>query len=147
MIHMDLFWIIFLSAIGVFLLFIIALYLMASYYFSRMFVRIKDDEAYEKSAYEFMCRNGQEHAVERIRQGRKFLDSLNPEEVHITSYDGLRLRGRYIKNGDSHRTAILIHGYNSFVDHDFSCAFELYYSFGLNLLLIDQRAHRQSEGK
>lgn len=129
------------------MLLLLALYLVASYFFGKMFVRIKDDETYERTAYEFMCRNGQEKAVERTRQGRKYLDSLNPVDVYITSYDGLRLRGRYVKNGDSHRTAILIHGYNSFVDNDFSCAFELYYSFGVNLLLIDHRAHRQSEGK
>ena len=84
---------------------------------------------------------------EAVRQGIAFADSQHKTEVTIKSFDGLTLVADYYKNGNSKNTIILFHGYRSAPKRDFSCAIEMYYKMGLNILIVDQRAHGRSGGK
>ena len=84
---------------------------------------------------------------ETIRKGMMYADSLPKTEISVKSYDGLTLVGDYYKNGNSKDTIILFHGYRSASKRDFSCAIEMYYNMGLNVLLVDQRSHGRSSGK
>lgn len=84
---------------------------------------------------------------DEIAKGREFIKSIPFEEWQIKSFDNLLLHGRFYKNGLSERTIILFHGFRSSGEHDFSCAFKMYYEQGFNILLPDQRAHGKSEGK
>lgn len=68
------------------------------------------------------------------------------EEVSITSGDGLRLVGYYLKaEQPSGKTAILAHGYSSKGTYMGSYA-KIYYDLGYNVLLPDSRGHGKSEG-
>ena len=82
-----------------------------------------------------------------MNAGRKWLAEQPQEEVWVTAYDGVRLFGRYIPHENARGTALLFHGWRSIGDIDFSCALEFYASLGLNLLLVDQRAHGRSRGR
>ena len=84
---------------------------------------------------------------DKIEAGIKYIRETPYEEWRIKSFDGLTLFGRYFKNGDSRKTIVLLHGYRSSGEHDFSCAFKMYFEHGFNILIPDQRAHGKSEGK
>lgn len=82
-----------------------------------------------------------------IRGGVKWLLDRDPEEVEITSFDGLRLRGLFLPAENARCTAILMHGYRSDYLWDFAGAYELLHENGCNLLVPWQRAHGKSEGR
>lgn len=69
------------------------------------------------------------------------------EEVYIKSFDGLRLFGRYYETAKGAPVQMLFHGYRSNAIRDFSGGLQFYLNLGFNVLLVDQRAHGQSEGK
>ncbi|MDD3334165.1 MAG: alpha/beta hydrolase [Eubacteriales bacterium] len=84
-------------------------------------------------------------AVEREIQ---WFRSMNPEPVEIVSRDGLRLRGRLLKAQGSDTAVLLMHGYRCPTgEKDFAPLLKFYYENHITLLVIDQRAHGESEGK
>ena len=68
------------------------------------------------------------------------------EEVHIISDDGLRLMGRYYHQKDGAPLDIMLHGYHGTSIRDFCGGFHIAWENGHNILLVDQRAHGDSEG-
>ena len=66
--------------------------------------------------------------------------------VKITSFDHLRLYGRYYHKADGAPLVILFHGYRSCALRDCSGGFVLAHRFGFNVLAVDQRAHGRSGG-
>ena len=79
-------------------------------------------------------------------EGRDFIRNKNPEKVYVTSDDGLTLAAEYVDHG-SDRTAIFFHGYHSDAGVNFPIQGKMFYEEGFNLILVDQRAHAESEGK
>ena len=69
------------------------------------------------------------------------------ENVYITSRDGLKLRARLYMQNENAPFAIAMHGYRSTPMLDFSGGGALALELGLNLLMPDQRACGESEGK
>ena len=69
------------------------------------------------------------------------------EKVEIRSYDGLRLVGRYYHQEDGAPVAIMMHGWRGCACGDFSGGYFLYKKLGFNILLIDERACGDSEGR
>lgn len=82
-----------------------------------------------------------------ISEGIRFLDSTPYTALHTTSFDGLKLSARFYAKDKAKGTIILFHGYRSSAKRDFSCAAEMYYNMGFNLLLVDQRGCGDSEGR
>ncbi len=70
------------------------------------------------------------------------------EDVYIESDDGLKLHGYYGLNTstDSHKYIVLLHGYTG-RGLDMAYFARHYYVQGWNYLVMDHRAHGQSEGK
>ena len=119
----------------------------SSYFFGANFKREKKKKSTE-AFFAKLERIGLGDYVEKIKKGRAYAESLPCENVYITSRDGLRLHARYYENNpESNRIIVLAHGYKSSGFSDFSCAFEMYREMGFNFLMIDQRAHGESEGK
>ena len=58
----------------------------------------------------------------------------------------MRLAASYYNN-NSNTTILLFHGYRSDGRFDFACAVKFYIELGLNVLVVDQRANGESEGK
>lgn len=69
------------------------------------------------------------------------------EEITINSFDGLKLYGRYYHTADNAPLQIQMHGYHGTSFRDFCGGHKIARETGHNILLIDQRAHGNSEGK
>ena len=84
---------------------------------------------------------------EEIREGSENLANYPHERVYVTSHDGLRLSAElYIVPG-ADLTEIQFHGYRSSAKSDFACGGYEAIRKNHNLLLVDHRAHGESEGK
>lgn len=81
-------------------------------------------------------------ALELIRE----FDALPYEQVTIESYDGLKLSGHYYHVRDGAPLQIQMHGYHGTTLRDFSGGNRLAMAAGHNRLVIEERAHGDSEG-
>lgn len=80
------------------------------------------------------------------KEGRRWLESMPYINVYIKSFDGLRLYGALLENY-SDKIVICVHGFTGSGKKDFASLAQAYYKKGYNVLLVDNRAHGQSEGK
>ncbi len=65
----------------------------------------------------------------------------------IISGDGLRLHGTWFPQGDCKKVVICFHGYTSQGMKDYIGLSGYYLKNGYSMLLVDERAHGESEGK
>jgi len=84
-----------------------------------------------------------EQAFELIEKFR----ALPCERVETTSFDGLKLSARYYRQSELAPTAICFHGYKSTAVKDMCGGARHLMEKGFNVLLCDQRAHGESEGR
>ena len=69
------------------------------------------------------------------------------QELHVMSYDGKLLHATFLPRENAKGTILLFHGYRSCWQIDFGLVLPYYYdTLGYQLLLVDQRAHGQSQG-
>lgn len=68
------------------------------------------------------------------------------EDVWITSEDGLKLHGTYFPGEEGTKAVICFHGYTSKGLSDYGSLSWYYLKHGFRMLLIDERAHGESEG-
>ena len=69
------------------------------------------------------------------------------ERVYLTSHDGLHLTARYYHTADGAPLDIAFHGYRGHALRDFCGGSRISFGLNHNLLLVDQRAHGESEGR
>lgn len=69
------------------------------------------------------------------------------EDVWIDSEDGLKLHGTWFPVGDKTKVVICFHGYTSQGMNDYIGLSGYYLKRGYSMLLVDERAHGQSEGE
>ena len=84
--------------------------------------------------------------AESIPAANRWLREKGAEDVTVTSFDGLTLRGKWLPAEKPMATIILFHGYHSHHLQDFAGIYDYYHSIGLNLLLVRQRSHGESGG-
>lgn len=72
--------------------------------------------------------------------------AIKYEEIIITSFDGLKLTGRYYHINDSYPIQIQFHGYRGNAYRDMCGGNKLARENKYNTLVIDQRAHGKSQG-
>ena len=84
--------------------------------------------------------------ADEILSGIAFWRAQEPEDIFLPSFDGLRLHGQLVQQPESKGTILLFHGYRSSWAIDFSIVLPYYHSLGYDLLVVDERAHGQSEG-
>lgn len=75
------------------------------------------------------------------------LSQIEYKDVYTTSFDGLRLHGRYYHVKDGAPLNIGFHGYRATSLRDFCVGANESLKRGHNILLIDQRGQGKSEGK
>ena len=84
---------------------------------------------------------------ERYLEEIRWNEAQDFTDVSIKSKDGLVLMGNYLPaEGEATKNVILAHGYHSTGFKDFAGILK-YYHKDANVLMIEQRAHRRSEGK
>lgn len=88
-----------------------------------------------------------QHQRERMRALIQTFNDLPCEHVFIHSRDGLRLHARYYHLRDGAPLEIECHGYRGSAIRDFCGGSEISRARRHNLLLIDERAHGQSQGR
>lgn len=114
-----------------------------SYYtYKRVFVakRKKQEDCVNVTRYS-------EAENERIRELIREFREIHGEDVYIRSFDGLRLHGVYYHVAEGAPLDIQFHGYNGNAIRDFCGGNKVSREAGRNTLVIEQRAHGQSEGK
>lgn len=74
------------------------------------------------------------------------LNSLPYEQVFITARDGVRLAAKYYHVRDGAPVQIQFHGYRGNGIREFSGGFKIAREFGLNSIVVDERAHGKSGG-
>lgn len=72
---------------------------------------------------------------------------LPHEDVEITSFDGLKLRGRYFELSPDAPVELMFHGYRGSSEQDLSGGVQRCFQVGHSALVVDQRACGRSEGK
>ena len=68
------------------------------------------------------------------------------KELEVTSFDGLKLKG-YLLEGDPKEIVICVHGYKSNMENDYCDKLKIYRDRGTTVLLLNDRAHGNSEGR
>jgi len=86
-------------------------------------------------------------SFETIITGAQWIRDTDAEDIYIQSFDGLKLHARLLCPEDPIGSIVMCHGYRSSGYNDFSCYAKFVYDKGYRLLIIDQRATQQSEGK
>lgn len=72
---------------------------------------------------------------------------LPHEKVEITSFDGLKLRGKYYECQKGAPIEIMLNGYRGNAERDMSGGIERCFKLGRNALLVNQRGCGDSQGK
>lgn len=78
---------------------------------------------------------------------KEYMMAQPHEDVWIRSEDGLRLHGTFFPNGGAKKAVICFHGYTSQGMNDYIGLSDYYLKHGFAMLLVDERAHGQSEGE
>ena len=92
----------------------------------------------------------EQYNVFRAQSKKMIRDTLSIpyEDVFITSFDGLRLHAKFYAASERKAPVqIMFHGYKSSAERDFCGGLREGIDGGFNVLLVDQRAHGESEGK
>lgn len=84
---------------------------------------------------------------EVIEKGADNILSAPYEKVTIISRDGISLAGRYYHVKDGAPLSIIFHGYRSTIGTDCNGGYSMSIRRGYNVLVVYQRAHRESGGK
>ncbi|MDO5322509.1 MAG: alpha/beta hydrolase [Clostridia bacterium] len=85
-------------------------------------------------------------APRTFRMDRDWLRKTTKQDMYLTSRDGLQLHAYLLPQGDCRNFVVVCHGYRA---HAASTAHYArhFYEAGATLLLIDARAHGESEGR
>lgn len=125
-------------AILIILLVVIPLYPYHTAFYSPKSRRVTMDDPLNGEQYEAVSEN-----ISRISH---IMAGIPFERITIRSCDGTTLFGRYYHVNDNAPLEILFHGYRSHAYRDCSGGHALSRKMGFNSLVVDQRAHGESEG-
>ena len=81
-----------------------------------------------------------------VAAGNAFYEALPKEDVYITSFDGLKLYGKYYEYKEGAPIEILVHGYKGNGERDLSGGIERCFKLGHSALVVDQRGAGKSDG-
>ena len=84
---------------------------------------------------------------EQIIQWIKEIRGMEHADVSVTSFDGLRLCGKYYEYKKGAPIEILFHGYKGTAERDLCGGVYRCFALGHNALIVDHRAHGRSEGR
>ncbi|MBQ8892913.1 MAG: alpha/beta fold hydrolase [Clostridia bacterium] len=82
-----------------------------------------------------------------MRQWMKEVRAMPFEELSITSFDGLKLYGKYYEYKPGAPIELMLHGYRGSAERDLCGGVQRAFALGHNVLIVDQRTACKSEGK
>ena len=83
---------------------------------------------------------------ENMRKWMREVRSMPHEDVSITSFDGLTLRGKYYEFEKGAPLEILFHGYRGTAERDLCGAVHRCFALGRSAMIVEQRAAGGSDG-
>lgn len=83
---------------------------------------------------------------EQMRRWMQEVRQLPFEEMWITSFDGLRLRGKYYEYAPGAPVELMFHGYRGSAERDLCGGIQRSFALGRSVLIVDQRAGGKSDG-
>lgn len=102
-------------------------------------------------AIDIACKKRPEDKQKEPKILDKYFDWLNQqtfEQMETTSQDGLKLKAMFLPaDSKSDKVLIAIHGYRSYNIREYANYLKFYHELGFHILLPDNRAHGESEGK
>ena len=72
--------------------------------------------------------------------------AMDREEMYITSFDGLKLHGRYYEYAPGAPIELMFHGYRGSAERDLSGGVQRCFALGRSALIVDQRCSGESDG-
>lgn len=81
-----------------------------------------------------------------IQERKAYLLAQPMRDIYCQSEDGLRLHATYVPREGTKKVVICFHGYTSEGMKDYNALSGYYLKQGYGMLLVDERAHGQSEG-
>lgn len=81
-----------------------------------------------------------------IQERKEYLLAQPHSDVYCRSEDGLKLHAVYYPREKSNKVVICFHGYTSDGSKDHTAISDYYIKRGYGMLMVDERAHGQSEG-
>lgn len=89
-----------------------------------------------------------EKRVKLWKECNQWLNDRGSEKVTIQSFDGLTLAGEFFEgDGEPQSTVLLVHGYRSNRRKEYAAIARFYLEAGYHVLMVDDRAHGESEGR
>lgn len=121
--------------------------LVAAYVCFRLTFYAKRDEK-EKDPDKIEIPDGDIYEAFRpqIEDWTRRMRALPQKDVEITSFDGLKLRGKYFELEPGAPIELLMHGYRGDCERDLCGGVFRCFALGRNALLVDHRASGRSEG-
>lgn len=120
----------------------LAEYGIASYFFRRTILR---QNAKTERTMKMAGTNWDQY-MPKMKEWKAWMLDQPHEDVWIRSYDGLKLHGTYFPGDGSNKIIIGFHGYTSKGMSDYIGLSNYYLPRGYQMLLVDERAHGESEG-
>lgn len=118
-------------------------YAIARYFYNRTMIRSNA----KRENTQKMAGTNWDAYIPQIHECKEKLAECPHEDMYIKSEDGLKLHATYFSCEGSKKVVICFHGYTSEGLNDYSTLAMFYLKKGFNLLIVDERAHGQSEGK
>ena len=119
---------------------------LISYLCFRMAFYSPDRPAVPSDAIDIPEGAAYEEFRENMEKWARDLRAMPHEEMSITSFDGLTLRGKFYEYAPNAPIELMFHGYRGTAERDLSGGVERCFKLGRSALLVDQRACSDSEG-
>ena len=119
---------------------------LLSYLCFRMAFYSPDRPAVPSDAIDIPEGEAYEEFREDMEKWARDLRAMPHEEMSITSFDGLTLRGKFYEYAPNAPIELMFHGYRGTAERDLSGGVARCFKLGRSALLVDQRGCSDSEG-
>lgn len=118
--------------------------LCTSIYFYRFTILRKPTATLEKN---INANTDWEKHIPFLKKSREWFNAQQTEDIYINSFDSIKLHGTLLETGNNKNCVICFHGYTSKGTNDFCAMSKFYHENNFNVIMVDERAHGDSEGK
>lgn len=136
----------FLSYLGIVAAIVVLLVLLTSYICFRIVFYVPKKSKLVTEEYSFPEGKIYEPYREVMKKWMQETRALSHEEVSITSFDGLKLYGKYYEYAPGTPMEIMFHGYRGSAERDLCGGVQRCFALGRSALIVDQRTSNKSEG-
>ena len=128
-------------------LFIVAVVFILAYVCYRMAFYVKRRKSVSDDMFEMPGGEIYEPFRESMEKWAKETREMPHEEFSITSFDGLKLYGKYYECKKGAPIELMFHGYRGSAQRDLSGGVQRCFALERNALIVDQRCSGKSDGK